>query len=308
MWKILIRPAMIVVPLAVGFFFPQAGILAKSPYNVVRISLFFMIFMASLGIEFRDLQPVRDHWKLLIANVLMGLIPYWLCKWFLPDHPELALIVFFIGITPTAAASSVIISLLNGKVGFGLTGFAITNIGISLALLGLLPYTTGKFTADFCLDVAYTITLIIAVPMILAQIVRKYFPKVREFMPKFKMVSLSLWSLSLFILAALARQFFNENPGESLHYTLLCGGISLVFCIANFYFGGKLATDTYRPECSQLLGQKNTVFSICLALEYATDQTALALTFYIVWHNIYNALQLYAFDRKQRLSGMPEHK
>ena len=123
MWKILIRPAMIVVPLAVGFFFPQAGILAKSPDNVVRISLFFMIFMASLGIEFRDLQPVRDHWKLLIANVLMGLIPYWLCKWFLPDHPELALIVFFIGITPTAAASSVIISLLNGKVGFGLTGF-----------------------------------------------------------------------------------------------------------------------------------------------------------------------------------------
>lgn len=301
MLKTLLRPAMIVVPLFIGFFFPAAGKLAYAPYNVVRISLFFMIFMAALGIRISDLRPCREHWKLLTANILLGLVPFCAAKYVLHCSRDFALALFFIGITPTAAASSVIISLLNGRVGFGLTGFAISNIGISLVLLLLLPFTTGNFTIQFCLSVMQTIVTVIAIPIILAQLCRRYFPGVIEHRAKLKMVSLSLWSMSLFIMAALARQYFLEHPGESLQQTVIFGGTALVFCAVNFYLGGKISSRRLRRESSQLLGQKNTIFTIHLALTYASPLVAVALTFYIAWHNIYNATQLYNYDRRKKL-------
>lgn len=300
MLKTLLRPAMIVVPLFIGFFIPAAGGLAYAPYNVVRISLFFMIFMASLGIRVSDLRPCRGHWYLLAANILLGVIPFCVAKYIFAAERDLALALFFIGITPTAAASSVIISLLNGRVGFGLTGFAISNVGISLALLFLLPFTTGNFTADFCFSVAGTILTVIAVPIALAQCCRRFFPQILQYVPKLKMLSLSLWSTSLFIMGALARQYFIAHPGESLRQTVIYASIALLFCILNFYLGAKIAPHRFRRESSQLLGQKNTIFTIHLALNYASPLVALALTFYIAWHNSYNAIQLYAYDRRRK--------
>ncbi len=303
MLKTLLRPAMIVVPLFIGFFFPAAGALAYAPYNIVRISLFFMIFMAALGIKVSDLRPCREHWKLLAANILLGVLPFCAAKYIFHADKDLALALFFIGITPTAAASSVIISLLNGRVGFGLTGFAISNVGISLALLFLLPFTTGNFTAQFCFSVAQTILVVIAIPIILAQLCRRYFPGILQLVPKLKMVSLALWSTSIFIMAALARQYFIANPGESLHQTVVYGTVSLIFCAVNFYLGAKISSRRLRRESSQLLGQKNTIFTIHLALTYASPLVALALTFYIAWHNSYNAMQLYAYDRRKKKRG-----
>ena len=185
MLKTLLRPAMIVVPLFIGFFFPAAGVLAYAPYNIVRISLFFMIFMSALGIKVSDLRPCREHWKLLIANILLGVLPFCAAKYIFHADKDLVLALFFLGITPTAAASSVIISLLNGRVGFGLTGFAISNVGISLALLFLLPFATGNFTAQFCYSVAQTISVVIAFPIILAQLCRRYFPGILQMIPQY---------------------------------------------------------------------------------------------------------------------------
>ena len=168
-------------------------------------------------------------------------------------------------------------------------------------MLALLPYTTGNFSVEFCYSVAQTIGLVILLPVAAAQVCRKIYPDVVKLIPKVKMFSLALWSLSLFILAGLARQYFIDNPGESLRQTLLCGSVSLLCCAVNFYCGTLIARKKFRRECSQLLGQKNTIFSVCLALAYAdAPEVTLGLTFYIVWHNIYNASQLLAYDRRQK--------
>lgn len=300
MLKALFRPAMIVVPLVIGFFVPAAGNLAYEPYYVVRYNLVLMIFLAALGIKLQDLKLRREHGLLLAANILLGVVPFMVLRKIFPADPALAQMVFFIGITPTAAASSVIISLLNGRVGFSLTGFAVSNIGIALAMLGLLPYTTGNFSAEFCTSVAQTIVLIIMLPVAMAQVCRRIFPAAVKLIPKFKMVSLSLWSLSLFILAGVARQYFIAHPGESVRQAVLCGAVSLVCCAVNFACGAWIARKKFRRECSQLLGQKNTIFTVCLALAYADALAALGVTFYIVWHNSWNAAQLLMYDRRQK--------
>ena len=299
MAKSLLRPAMIVLPLIAGLFFPAAGRFVLAPWHATRYTLFIMIFLAALPIRFRELRPRREHWILLAANVLAGLVPFALVRWWLPGDRELALILFFLGITPTAAASSVIISLLNCRVGFALTGFAISNVGVSLALLGLLPLTTGNFSAAFVADVAGSLMLLIALPVAAALLARRCFPAIVGFAPKLKMFSLALWSLSLFLLSGMARQYFLDHPGSTGKQLFFLAAVSLAACIVNFRLGAGLAPRRLRRECSQLLGQKNTVFSICLALEYATAPVALALTFYIVWHNLCNAAQLLRYDRRR---------
>ena len=297
----LLRPAIIVVPLIVGWFFPAVGPLALAPYHAVRITLFLMIFLAALPIRFRELRPRREHWRLLAANLLMGILPFFLVRAFLPTHRELALTLFFLGITPTAAASSVVIALLNCRVGFALTGFAISNAGIALAMLLLLPLTTGHFTVEFVLDAARTILLLIAVPVAAAMLCRRFTPGLLRFTSQLKTVSLSLWGASIFILAALARRYFLEHPGQSPARLALFAAVSLLACILNFSVGALIAPRKLRRECSQLLGQKNTIFSICLALAYATPLVALTLTCYILWHNLCNAIQICRYDRRKQL-------
>ncbi len=53
----------------------------------------------------------------------------------------------------------------------------------------------------------------------------------------------------------------------------------------------------------QSLGQKNTTLSIYLALTYASPIAALGPTFYVLWHNLWNAWQLYRASERKRRDG-----
>lgn len=66
----------------------------------------------------------------------------------------------------------------------------------------------------------------------------------------------------------------------------------------NFLLGYAVGGKGLRRESSQTLGQKNTSLTIYLALIYANPLAALGPTFYVFWHNAWNALQLYLHARK----------
>lgn len=130
MFKALLRPAMIFIPFALGVMFPQAHVLNDPPISMVRWFLICMIFISCLQINLNQLKPKKEHWYLLAANLFMGVVPYGIIRLAWPENEELAKAAFFVGITPTATAAPVVISFLNGRIGFALTGFTITNIFI----------------------------------------------------------------------------------------------------------------------------------------------------------------------------------
>ena len=103
------------------------------------------------------------------------------------------------------------------------------------------------------------------------------------------------------MLAAIARQHFIDNPGESHFQVLLIAAVSLVLCAGNFYFGRLTASRRFRRESSQILGQKNTTFTMYLALNFCGALAAMGPIFYILWHNTWNAWQMYSYDRRRRL-------
>ena len=118
----LLRPAMIVIPLVLGIFFPQAAVLKP----LIRWGMIAMLFMVYLQLDLRELKPRMAHWAILAANLAVGVGGYLVFKLFgslcageqaAQQVRELAWAAFFIGITPTATAAPVIMNFLNGRVG-----------------------------------------------------------------------------------------------------------------------------------------------------------------------------------------------
>jgi BASS family bile acid:Na+ symporter len=170
-------------------------------------------------------------------------------------------------------------------------------VGISVALTGLLPLTTGNFSSEFFFNVLYSLGTVIGLPLVLAQIARRFFPRILDHIAPLKNVSLVLWSLSLFIMAAIARDYYDKNAEGSLLMIGKMAVISLVICAANFFIGG-LLSKRYKHESSQILGQKNTTFVVYLALEYASGAAALGTIFYVIYHNLWNSIQLFLHQKR----------
>lgn len=288
---------MIFIPFLLGVLFPQAHVLNQSPWNLVRWALIVMMFMSCLQISLVDTKPRREHWLLLGVNILMGLVPYFLLKLLFPGNPDLCNAGFFVGITPTATAAPVVISFLGGNIAFAVTGFAIINLGIAFSLLFLLPLLTGTFTTAFMFDVARTLLLVMFLPLAAALVIRHFFPQAPAIAKKAKNFTFSLWSFTLFTLAATASNYFHSHPEAHADTITAIIAVSLTLCILNFTIGYFLAGRQLRRECSQMLGQKNTTFTMFLAMHFASPLAALGPIFYILWHNTWNAWQMYVCDK-----------
>ena len=77
----------------------------------------------------------------------------------------------------------------------------------------------------------------------------------------------------------------------------------LVGAMASFTVGYFLTKSEYRRDTSQILGQKNTTFAIYLALEFSSGIAALATIFYVLFHNLWNSVQLFLHDRQKEGGG-----
>ena len=291
MLKALLRPALIFASFAAGALIPAAASLTW----MVRYLLMLMLFLVFLRIRASRLKPEKTHWRILAANILLGIGFYLLL---LASGSEiLARAAFFTAIAPTAGAAPVIVGFLGGSTEFAVTSFLMTNIGTPLALTGLIPLVTGDLTFGFLLRVAASLLLTIGIPLAAALLVRKSFPSVEKTASKCSSLSFALWIAMLFVTAASAAQSIRDTPGLQPLVVLEIAAVSAVICLVNFSLGYLIAEKSFRHEASQTLGQKNTMLLLFLALTFAGPLPALGPTFYVLWHNLWNAFQLYRHDR-----------
>ena len=116
------------------------------------------------------------------------------------------------------------------------------------------------------------------------------------------MFNFGLWCSTLFVIASNATEFFESKPDISWTSSIEIALISLLICAMNFWLGRKISQRRHARESSQILGQKNTTLTIFLALVFGGENAALVSlgpTFYVLWHNMYNALQMYFYDKRK---------
>ena len=165
-------------------------------------------------------------------------------------------------------------------------------LGIAVLTPLLLPLVLPAGTAVSTAGVVGSVTLVVFVPLVLARIVRWLVPAAAGWPPRLRNPIFLLWAFVIFLVAAHASHFLRSLPALPLGPLAGILGTSAAVCAANFALGSAIGVPRFRREASQALGQKNTAFTIYLALAYASPLAALGPTFYVVWHNLWNSWQL----------------
>ena len=301
--KYLLRPAMLTITFLLGTVFQLASCTSwKTPSGgsislwCIRGALMVMFYLVLLKINFSKLMPRKEHLPILLANLGMGIIPYLILKTL--GYDTLAIAVFFAGITPTANAAPVVMDFLEGNVEFVLTGFVITNFVIDISLIGLLPWVGGNFSCAFIFEVIKQMSIIVLLPFACAAVTKLICRLLKKSVPKAPgMFTFSIWCASLFVIAAQSTLFFQQHREIKLSTILLIAFLSFAICAVNFTLGRFAGGRNFGREAAQTLGQKNTTLTIFLALSFGTPEAALGPTFYVLWHNLWNACQMYRHDQ-----------
>jgi BASS family bile acid:Na+ symporter len=108
-----------------------------------------------------------------------------------------------------------------------------------------------------------------------------------------------MWVAAIFLITANASDFIRQQTTTPHAVLAQIAVTSLLVCAAGFFFGRIIGGREFAREASQSLGQKNTTFTIYLALTYASPLVALGPTCYVVWHNLWNSWQLHRAARAQ---------
>ncbi len=289
----LVRSGGLVLAFILGGFLPQLSCCAF----LIRYLIVAMLFLVFLSLRSARGVFFRSHWRLAVANLLLGVVPWALFR--VTGEPDLALAAFFTGIAPTAAAAATVMRFLGGRYRYVLGGFLATSGMFVFALPLLLGMILARPWGTVFWEVAGSLAFVIGVPCLGALLLRRTHPAAAEWPRRLGSVPFWLWVAAIVLISADASKFLRENSFVSGRVVWGIFFLSLVLCILNFGIGRVLGGKRLGRETSQALGQKNTALCIYLALAYASPLVALGPTFYVLWHNLWNAWQLARHGRSR---------
>ena len=285
------RTASILLAITLGALVPQAHVLAWA----IRWFVMTMLFLVFLQTRMSRSAIHRSHLMLLGANIALGFAA-WGFGWVVGGR-DVALAAFFAAITPTAIAAPVIISFLHGRVDYVVAAFLLTNVIIAALLPVLLPIVLGRATPEAFAQVSGSVAFVVFLPMTVAWLTRALYAPAAEWPARLRNFSFGLWVSSMFLITANASDFVRRHAETPLRLLVKIAATTLVVCAVNFAVGRLIGGRKFPREASQALGQKNTTFTIYLALTYAGPLVALGPTCYVIWHNLWNSWQLHRAHR-----------
>lgn len=305
----MIRPLALICSFVVGWFVPQGATLAW----IIPWIVGFMLFMVFLGLNAHKLALRRSHYLILALNLLIPVFAYIVVGQCTKPGSQIALAAFFTGLAPTATAAPAIAGFLKREAEYVVSGLLLTTFAVSIALPALLPWALQQHEGiaeffDAFLHVAKSVALTILLPIALARIVRVIYPNSKTWTKRGKNLTFAAWIFMVTIIACRTSKFINA-PENNVSATILLevGAISLAICAFNFIVGYFIGEKDKREEASQTLGQKNTAAMIVFATMYAEPIVALGPTMYVLWHNLWNAIQL-AYVGEKELIASKAHK
>lgn len=280
---------------AAGFCFPQAAALSF----LIRYMIALMMFCSLLKMRSSRRPLRREHGWILAANILLGLGSWAVLH--LAGFKILAEAAFFTGITPTATAASAVTNMLGGRQEFVISSFLVTNIAMALLLPWLIPFVTGSETVGLFWHVAQSLFFVMGLPFLGVLLFRKCVKNQAFFLKISGQCAFYIWVAAIFLIIANAADFLYSRSG-GIGEVIIISLISLVLCFLGFFTGARIGGRRRPLECGQSLGQKNTTLTIYLALVYASPAAALGPAFYVIWHNTWNAIQLW--NRTKHLNSI----
>ncbi len=292
-----LRSIGMVIAFLVGGFFHEA--IAPLTW-FLPVGIAFMLSITFIGIDTRRLRPRLMHLWVLLAIEAIGLGSWGVAT--LLGYPVLAESLYYCGAAPVAAAIPIIVNLLRGDLEFATTAMLLSQAVFALLTPFILPFVVhepGMGYVEFMGVVAGQIASVMLTPAIVAIVLRCIYPPCRQWAPRLADVSLAAWCINLTIISASGTQRILEMGYAWQQMVPMAVG-ALGICVFGFVAGYWLGYPRLKRECSQALGQKNTVLTLYIAGQpYATPLAYIGPVFYVFFHNMANALQLALAERER---------
>lgn len=259
--------------------------------DFVPVMIMIMLLFSFIDVKFNRSSMGWSHLRIPIFMVALASVAYVVVKKLTGDE-NFAVMAFLIGMTPTANAAPVITNLLGRREDYVTLSVVLTNLFTAFALAPVVALVIGSAIQIDTTALAWKTILIIGAPFALAMVLRNFLKPVAEFIRKIKFLSFYFWMVMLFTVCAQSSTYICRQ--DDLSWLILgeIFALSATMCAICFTSGYFLGEKHFRRECSQSLGQKNTMLMLWVALAFFNPIVALGPTFYVVCHNLWNSWQL----------------
>lgn len=261
--------------------------------------MFIMLSLSYTRIAPSDVKMSRVHIVLFVIQWVFGIGAYFLLRtWDEILAQGLALII----LTPTAVSASVITAMMGGSMGFIIASLIIGNVTMSLLappLLSSLYPDTGLGYLATVMQILSKVSLLLIMPIVLIWGLRYRKPRIHDALSKRAGWTFYFWCFSLVIITSNTIRFFKEHQELDLRYGTIIALSVFVVCLLLFVIGRKTGKvmGILAVNSGQALGQKNTVLAIWMALTFMNPVVSVIPSFYVIWQNVVNAIQLAHYRR-----------
>lgn len=262
---------------------------------VIRYNLMVMLFFTFITVNFNPQLLRRDHFKVLVANILLPILIFLL--WRIWD-PATAVALLVIGLAPTAAGAPVITTFLRGRVDHVTVSILLLSPAMALLIPLFLPMLLSSDIGEIeVLDILIPVFMVVFVPLASSFFIKKVLPSAVPYITKAAKVNFYLFLFNVFIASAKATDFIRNDEQASWIVILSIGfGVTILGLIL-FQFGERLGAADLKLENSMSLGRKNTMFALWLALTFVGPLAALGPMLYILFQNVYHSIAMYKLDK-----------
>lgn len=262
---------------------------------------YFLILLLYFSFNSLDLKTMRftmfDFWLMLFQQVVSTAV-YLLIK---PLDEVVAEGAYVTVLAPTASAAIAVSLILGANISMITTYLLVCNVMV--AIVAPLSFTIIGLSSDISfwssfITIFKKVFPLLILPLFMALFTNRFWPKVNKYITGHKNLSFYVWAICLIIVLSKAVGLLIAQFNEHRIMFLCMVLVSLALCFLQFAVGryiGKCYGD--KIAGGQALGQKNTVLAIWMAQSYLNPLSSIVPTIYILWHNLYNSIQMMQKER-----------
>ena len=272
----------VISSMAIAIIFPDFG----SLFQVLPVyCVMANFFLSYLSIELGDVwKALRGHSGQILAFTVMKLaiLPIIIYFVFYYVAPAYALSALLLTGVSTGVVAPLISNMVKGNSSLVLVVVVITSALAPFTLPALIKIVAAKEVAISFFSMLQMLALVIFVPIIAVEVLRRLMPKLIAPIMKTQF-PLSLLFFALINLGVFYRYapFFKKEPSVIIHATIVAFGLAAIYCIVGIFFFRK-STLQNQLAGAVMLGNLNNVLVIVFSSEFFGPVEPMVAAMYMI--------------------------
>jgi len=287
----------------------KAGDLLGPIFDVVfPFFVFLTLLVTFCKVDFHQLQPHRWQMWVVVAQLLLVAANVGIIYWVEADVEQKILWegVLTCVIAPSASAAPVVTGKLGGNISTMTSFTMISALVASLTIPAVFPLLEQTAHVDFTtafLTILEKVAAVLVLPLVLGWLIQHHAHRLHQWIATKPNLGFYCWGCSLAITTGITVKNI-IHADASVWLLSMMAVLSLVVCFLQFGIGRAIGHKYDESiNSGQAMFQKNTAMAIWVSYMYLNPVASVGAGCYVLWQNIVNSLELWAYRRKQPSAG-----